>query len=109
MVDDDCKPLFYGPRSVPFRHRCLAEEELANTESAGMIEGLDHSEWACPAVAALKSFGKMRLCGNYTLTINKYKEAITYPMHTVDYMLGNIGDAKVFWSFICRTQLFCYR
>ena len=95
-VDSDCKPLFFKPRSVPFRYRCLVKEELANLENAGIIKRLDHSDWACPVVAVLKPTGKIRLCGNYALTINKFTKTITYPMPTLDYVLGNIGDAKVF-------------
>lgn len=32
-VDDDCKPLYYGPGGVPFQNRCFVKEELVNIES----------------------------------------------------------------------------
>jgi hypothetical protein len=97
QIDDECKkPLFYKPRSIPFRYRCLVKEELAKLESTGIITRLDHSEWACPIVPVLKPSGQIRICGNYALTINKFTKTITYPMPTIDYVLGNIGEARIF-------------
>lgn len=57
---------------------------------------MDHTERACPVVAVLKPYGKKILGRNYALTINKYTTTITCPMPTIDYVIGNIGDARVF-------------
>lgn len=41
-VYEDCIPLFYKPRSVPFRCRCFLQQKLANSDCDGIIEKMDH-------------------------------------------------------------------
>lgn len=39
-------PKFHRPRPVPHALKPLVEHELDRLEKAGVLEGVDHSEWA---------------------------------------------------------------
>ena len=55
-----------------------------------------NSEWACPIVSVLKSDGNVRICGDYSLTLNKVMKTVQYPLPSIENVLGIVGDAKVF-------------
>ena len=40
-------------------------------EREGVIEHVDHSEWAAPIVAIPKKDGSFRICGDYKVTVNQ--------------------------------------
>ena len=44
--------------------RAAVEEELDQLERTGVLEKVDHSDWAAPIVAVSKKDGHVRLCGD---------------------------------------------
>ena len=56
------------------------DRELKRLESLGVIESVAHSDWATPLVAVPKSDGSVRLCGDYSKTINPVLETDQYPL-----------------------------
>ena len=60
---------FLRPRAVPFALK-EAKLELDRLTKAGIIEKVDHSDWAAPVVPVPKGDGQLWLCGDYKVTIN---------------------------------------
>ena len=64
------KPRFFKPRPLPFTLKSKVEDELDKLQSDGVISPVTFSKWATPIVPVVKSDGKIRICGDYKLTIN---------------------------------------
>lgn len=95
-VDPDKQPIFCKSRPTPLRYRTLVKEELDRLASCGIATKVFRSEWACPAVNILKSSGKIRICGDYSLTVNKAMTTVQYPLPSIEDVLGKVSNAKVF-------------
>ena len=66
-VDPEAKPRFCKPRTVPFAFREKVNKELERLEKTGVIEPVQHADWAAPIVPVLKQDGSARNCGDYKL------------------------------------------
>ena len=95
-VDPNHKPIFCKPRSVPVRFKQLVNEELKRLEQNGVITRVFESKYASPAVCVLRQDGKIRLCADYSKTINKYIDIPNYPLPTIDEIISRMGTTKVF-------------
>ena len=95
-VHSDAKPKFYKPRPVPLLLKKKVEEELTSLEEQGIISPVQFSSWAAPVVPVVKKSGKVRLCGDYKLTINQVSPTDTYPLPRVDELYANLAGGKYF-------------
>ena len=57
---------------MPFAIRSKYEEALEKLVAEDIIEKVEHSEWASPTVPIVKPNGDLRICGDYSVTINKF-------------------------------------
>ena len=71
-------PRFLKYHTVPYAIQEMVETELARMEHEGILEKMDSSPWATPLVCVRKKDGKVRLCGDYKLTINQGMDVDTY-------------------------------
>ncbi len=69
-VSDD-NPVFMKPRVLPFAIRKRYEETLEKLVQEDIIEKVEHSEWVSPTVPVIKPNGDIRICGDYSGTINQ--------------------------------------
>ena len=69
-VSPSATPKVQRTRPVPYAVKPLVEQELDRLEKAGVIERVDGSEWAAPIVTVLKRDGRVRICGDYEVTVN---------------------------------------
>ena len=96
-LDEGTKPIFMNYRPVPLRFDALVKEELARLETSGIISRVFNSEWATPVVTVLKDNGKVRLCGDYSVTLNKHMQTVKYPLPRIEDVISRLGGSKV-WS-----------
>ena len=74
------KPVFCKPRAVLFALKEAVSKELNRLEEQGILRRVNYSEWAAPVVPVAKADGRLRLCGDYKVTINPYLEVDQYPL-----------------------------
>ena len=56
------------PRPVPFALKPKVGSELKRLVSLGILEKIDHSDFATPIVPVLKTDGNVRICGDFSVT-----------------------------------------
>lgn len=97
-VKDDAEPYaVHSPRRVPHPILPKLKTELDRLQDLGVISPVTTpTEWCAPIVVVPKANGKdVRVCVDLT----KLNRAVLRPRHilpSVDYVLGQIGQAKVF-------------
>ena len=95
-VNPEVRPKFFKPRSVPYALREPIEEELDRLEREGIIDKVTHSEWATPLVAVPKPDGRVRLCGDFKVTVNPSLSVDQYPLPKVEDLLATLANGKKF-------------
>eukprot|EP00794_Sanderia_malayensis_P010424 gene10424-11516_t len=83
-------------RTVPFAMREQYEKALDKLEEDGIIEKVEYSEWASPTVPTVKADGSLRICGDYSCTINKFSVLEQYPVPTIEELMGKLQGGKKF-------------
>lgn len=95
-VDSMAEPRFYRPRPVPFAMRPVVEEELDRLERVGVLERVNHSDWATPIVAVPKKDGHVRLCGDYKVSVNPVLSIDQYPLPRPTDLFATLAGGKYF-------------
>ena len=90
------KPRFFKPRSVPYAVRSSIEEEIDRLEREGILEKVTHSEWATPIVAVPKADGRVRLCGDFKVTVNQVLQVDQYPLPKAEDLFATLAGGKKF-------------
>ncbi|KAL0902232.1 hypothetical protein ABMA27_000152 [Loxostege sticticalis] len=67
----DSKPVFFKPRPVAFALKDKIDKEIDRLLDLGVLKPVEHSEYASPVVPVLKKDGGVRLCADYSVSINK--------------------------------------
>ena len=96
QVRQDARPRFFKPRPVPFAIKASIKEELDKLEASGVIEKVEHSEWAAPIVPVPKKNGKFRICGDYKVTINQALDLDQYPLPKPEDLFATLAGGKKF-------------
>ncbi len=69
----------FNPRPVPYALREQVGKKLDHLEKLGVLERTPCSEWAAPIVVVPKKDGRLRICGDYKVTINPSLDVDHYP------------------------------
>ena len=95
-VDSSKPPRFFKPRPVPYALRRRVKQELERLQRDGIIEPVQFSEWAAPVVPVMKQDGRIRICGDYKLTVNSVSDIESYPLPRIEDLLSSLAGARVF-------------
>ncbi|XP_023311910.1 uncharacterized protein K02A2.6-like isoform X3 [Anoplophora glabripennis] len=90
------RPVFCKPRNVPIAFKKPLEEELRKLEAEGVISPVESSPHGTPLVVVLKTDGKIRVCGDYKSTVNRYLEEVRYPLPKIDEIFSKLHQGKKF-------------
>lgn len=96
VLKDDVKPVFIKARTIPFSLRDPVEKELNHLVSQGILEKVDFSEWATPIVPVKKPNNKVRICGDYKITLNPRLLIPEYPLPTIEELFADMAGGKKF-------------
>ena len=100
-VDPSHKPVYCKARSIPVRYKQLVYDELQRLEKHGVISRVYNSRYASPIVVVLKDNGQIRLCSDFSGTINRHINVPKYPLPNIDDIIANMGQTKVFSKIDC--------
>ena len=92
---EDLKPVFCKARTIPFALRPKVEE-LDKLEGMGIISKVNTSEWATPVVPVVKKNGKVRLCGDFKVTLNPQLMVDQYPLPRIKDILASLAEGEKF-------------
>ena len=95
-VQPGVAPKFCKPRSVPYATKQAVKDELDRLESSGILDKVSYSEWAAPIVVVPKKDGKIRLCGDYKVTVNSALEVDQYPLPRPDDLFATLAGGTKF-------------
>ena len=95
-VKEKFKAKFFKPRPVPFALKTGIEEEIHRLVNLGVIEKIEYSDWAAPMVPVRKPNGKIRICGDYKVTINQYLDNPQHPMPRPDELFSKLNGGEKF-------------
>ena len=101
-------PVYAKERPVPFKLRDKVTAELHRLSSEGKIVKIFYSQWASPVVTVFKHDSSLRLCGDFSATVNKYLKPVYTPLPTTDDTIARIGKATVFPKLICPMHFCSY-
>ena len=90
------RPRFHRPRPVPFALRDNVDAEISRLVDSGILSQVDHSDWAAPIVAVPKKDGKIRICGDYKVTINPSMAVVQHPLPKPDELFASVSGGKIF-------------
>ena len=67
---DEVVPKYCKPRRLPFAIKPAVGAELDQLEKNGVVEKVTQSDWATPIVVVRKPGGRVRICGDFKVTLN---------------------------------------
>lgn len=71
-------------------------DEITRLVQLGILEQIDHSEYASPIVPVIKRDGSVRICADYSQTINKQLFVDKYPLPSVDELFSKLHGGEQF-------------
>lgn len=92
----DSSPKFHKTRSVPYALTDGVKQELDRLEKIGVLQKIEKSDWASPIVVVPKADGKLRLCGDYKVSINSEVVDQPYPLPTAEDIFATLAGGCSF-------------
>ena len=102
-LQDNAQPRFRKARNVPFALQTRVENELRRLEQENIIEATSYSTWATPVVPIVKPNGSIRLCADYSQTINDQMIVPQHPFPGFEEVLNKLKGGKKFSTLDVRT------
>ncbi|XP_029162530.1 uncharacterized protein K02A2.6-like [Nylanderia fulva] len=63
---------------------------------AGILEKVESSNWATPIVPVLKKNGGIRICGDYSITVNPSLIIDEHPLPTMEELFASMSGGTIF-------------
>ena len=98
-------PVFIRARSLPFSLKAKVEVELEEWVKQGILIKVDYSAWATPIVPVKKSNNKIRICGDYKISLNPNLMIDEHPLPTIEELFADMAGGDKF-SKIDLTQAY---
>ena len=89
-------PKFCKTRRLPFAIKPTVGAELEQLEKNGVIEKVTQSDWATPIVVVRKPGGKVRICGDFKVTINPVLKNDVYPLPLPEELFHKLNGGTRF-------------
>ena len=74
------QPQFFKPRPLPFSLKPAVEMDIQRLVHNGVLQKVEHSNWATPIVVVPKSSKAVRICRDLSVTVNPQLNINQYPL-----------------------------
>ncbi|XP_043249938.1 uncharacterized protein K02A2.6-like [Colletes gigas] len=95
-LKETAKSIFLKARKVPFKIMPLVEQEIKRLVGEGILQETNTSSWATPIVPVLKKDNSVRLCGDFSVTVNQQLVVDEYPLPTIDELFSTLAGGQKF-------------
>ena len=96
QLKSSATPKFFKPRSIPFAYLDRVKEEIQRLVEAGILERIDTSLWQLRLYLLKKTNGKIRICGDFKVTINPQILIDQHPIPTIEELLARLNNGEKF-------------
>ena len=93
---DVATPIFHKARPVPISMRPRVEREISRLVGSDVFEKVDFSDWAKPIVPVSKPNDGVRICGDYSVSLNKFLKMDHYPIPRLDDLFAKLAGGRRF-------------
>ena len=93
---EEALPKFCKPRRLPFAIKPTVGAELDRLEKNGVIERVSQSDWATPIAVVRKPGGKVRVCGDFKVTVNPVLKNDVYPLPLLEELFHKLNGGTKF-------------
>ncbi|KFD60690.1 hypothetical protein M514_27121 [Trichuris suis] len=99
-VWENATPRTFKARPVPSSLRQQVEDEIHRMLDEDILERVDTAAeqvtWASPIVCVVKPSDKVRICGDFKVTINPHVIVDRHPLPTFEDMMAKLNAGRVF-------------
>ncbi|CAG9133042.1 unnamed protein product [Plutella xylostella] len=95
-LKENARPRFFKPRTVPFALKDKVEQELQRLGELGILIPVDHAQYATPIVPVLKENGKVKIAGDFSVTLNQDLLVEKYPMPRIEEVFVKLRGGEKF-------------
>lgn len=95
-LQPNSNPIFFKPRPVPLAWKPYIEQKYRDLVTSGTIEPVNNSGWGTPIVPVIKPTEDIRICGDYSVTINKILVDFKYPLPRIDEIFASLQGGQHF-------------
>jgi len=96
VLNENAAPRFLKSRPIPFSMRTKVDKRLDLMEQTGVIEPIQHSDWASPIVIVPKADGRVRITGDFKHTVNSQLCINQYPIAVPDELFACVSGGSKF-------------
>ena len=101
-VKANAVPRFLRARPIPFALKDAVGKELDRLETLGILRKVTHSAWAAPIVVVPKKDGRLRICGDFKVTVNAVLDVDKYPLPKPDDLFAALEGGLRFTKLDLR-------
>ncbi|XP_045471838.1 uncharacterized protein LOC123678727 [Harmonia axyridis] len=84
------------PRPIAFALKEKVEKEIDRLVEENILTPVDYSDYATPIVPVLKSNGSVRICGDYSVTLNPNLEIDKFPLPRIEELFTKLQGGTIF-------------
>jgi len=94
ILKEGAQPVFRGPRNLSIPLREPVRRALHEMEKAGYIQPCEPGPWGTPIVPVRKKNGEVRICGDFSVSLNPHLEVAGRALPLIDDL--SLVDGSVF-------------
>ena len=95
-MQENAEPVFCRARPVPYALKAKVDTALNQAIEDGAITKVESSDWASPTVNVVKSDGSIRICGDFSVSVNRALKMEEHPMPNAEDIFASLHGTKFY-------------